>query len=57
GASRLLRIIISESAYLIWVLRCERVIQGILQDEEKTKRRWMNAIDKRLQLDRVIASK
>ncbi|KAG1841801.1 hypothetical protein DFJ58DRAFT_688478 [Suillus subalutaceus] len=57
GASRLLRIIISESAYLIWVLRCERVIQEIPQDEEKIKRRWMNAIDKRLQLDRVTASK
>ncbi|KAG1763615.1 hypothetical protein EDD22DRAFT_979328 [Suillus occidentalis] len=27
GASRLLRILISESAYLIWVLRCERVIR------------------------------
>ena len=27
GPSRLLQIILSESAYLIWVLRCERVIQ------------------------------
>ncbi|KDQ56067.1 hypothetical protein JAAARDRAFT_133158 [Jaapia argillacea MUCL 33604] len=27
GASRLLRILISESAYLIWVIQCERVIQ------------------------------
>ena len=27
GATRLLRILVSESAYLIWVLRCEGVIQ------------------------------
>jgi hypothetical protein len=27
GATRLYRIMISESAYLIWKLRCERVIQ------------------------------
>ena len=30
GPTRLLQIILSESAYLIWTLRCERVIQGNL---------------------------
>ncbi|KAG2043610.1 hypothetical protein BDR03DRAFT_851645, partial [Suillus americanus] len=54
GASRLLRIIICESAYLIWVLRCERVIQGT---NHNSKTRWTKAIDNRLQLDRSIASK
>ena len=28
GESRLLQILLSESAYQIWVLRCERAIQG-----------------------------
>jgi len=27
GQTRLFQIILSESTYLIWVLRCERVIQ------------------------------
>jgi hypothetical protein len=27
GAARLLQILLTESAHLIWVLRCERVIQ------------------------------
>ncbi|KIK38571.1 hypothetical protein CY34DRAFT_25586 [Suillus luteus UH-Slu-Lm8-n1] len=57
GASRLLRILISESAYLIWVLRCERVIRGTDHSENTIKKRWVNAIDKRLQLDRALASK
>ncbi|KAG2037250.1 hypothetical protein BDR03DRAFT_1051385, partial [Suillus americanus] len=57
GKSRLLRIIISEPAYLIWVLRCERVIQGTSHNNENIIKRWHRAIDARLQLDRVSASK
>jgi hypothetical protein len=57
GASTLMRILISESAYLIWNLRCKRVICGTNNSENTIKKRWIGAIDKRLQLDRVIASK
>lgn len=57
GASRLLRILILESAYLIWVLRCERVIHSTDHSENTIKKWWINAIDKRLQLDRALASK
>ena len=38
GVSRLLQILISESAFLIWVLRCERVIQGKPTPDKKRSR-------------------
>ncbi|KAG2740664.1 RnaseH-domain-containing protein, partial [Suillus brevipes Sb2] len=57
GLSRLLRIIISESAYLIWILRCERVIQGQQHDDEIITKRWINTLNRRLHIDRIIASK
>lgn len=57
GASRLLHILISESAYLIWTMRCERTIRDTAHTEENTKKHWINVIDRRLQLDRAIVSK
>ncbi|KAG1870492.1 RnaseH-domain-containing protein, partial [Suillus tomentosus] len=57
GASRLLRILMSESAYLIWVLRCERVIQGVSHNSDHVTKRWLKAIEHRLQLDRISACK
>ncbi|KAJ8582663.1 hypothetical protein M405DRAFT_749915, partial [Rhizopogon salebrosus TDB-379] len=57
GALRLLRIIISESAYLIWALRCERVFQGTSHTPENVTKRWLHVLLKRLQLDRTIATK
>jgi ribonuclease HI len=57
GASRLLRILISESAHLIWTLRCERVIREVTHIEDNVKKRWLSVIDRRLQLDREIACK
>lgn len=57
GASRLLRILISESAHLIWTIRCERVIRESTHNEDTVKRRWVNNIDRRFQLDRMHASK
>ena len=56
GPSRLLRILISESAHLIWVLRCERTIQGLHHSTNTIKSRWLNKIDHRLNLDRHIAT-
>ncbi|KAG1797200.1 RnaseH-domain-containing protein [Suillus variegatus] len=57
GASRLLRILISESAYLIWVIRCERVIRDQAHTDEHVTKQWTNIINQRLQLDRVTACK
>jgi hypothetical protein len=52
---RLLQIIISEAAHLVWVLRCERVIQEKNLDEQGISRRWYRAINERLTTDRIIA--
>ena len=59
GAARLWRIIITESTYLIWKLRCERVI-GHAEETEWTHsvqaitNRWTYAINARLTLDRAM---
>jgi len=57
GASRLLRILISESAYLIWTLRCECTIRGTSHTQDNITKRWLNTLSQRLQIDRAIASK
>ncbi|KIJ57482.1 hypothetical protein HYDPIDRAFT_45670, partial [Hydnomerulius pinastri MD-312] len=51
GPFRLLRILISESAYLMCVLRCERTIQGLSHTIENITSRWCRKINNRLQLD------
>ena len=58
GESRLFRILISESAHLIWRLRCERVIneQPPFSDRE-VKNRWLKTINMRLRLDRLLTNK
>ncbi|KAK6971868.1 hypothetical protein R3P38DRAFT_2475830, partial [Favolaschia claudopus] len=57
GESRLLRIVISESAYLIWKLRNERVIgaKGNASDRE-IKNRWLNTINNRLSIDCLLTN-
>ncbi|KAG2032909.1 hypothetical protein BDR03DRAFT_1077719 [Suillus americanus] len=57
GASRLLKILTSESAHLIWVLRCKRTIKEQTHMDNDIVKRWTNAINRHLQLDRVIACK
>ncbi|KZT18711.1 hypothetical protein NEOLEDRAFT_1038555, partial [Neolentinus lepideus HHB14362 ss-1] len=57
GASRLLQILISESMYLIWVLRCERVIQQRTHTIKSIISRWTNAMNRRLHIDRIMACK
>ncbi|KAJ3753758.1 hypothetical protein EV360DRAFT_96894 [Lentinula raphanica] len=54
GDSRLLRILVSESAHLIWKLRCERVIQGREITESEIKQRWKATIESRLELDCLL---
>lgn len=56
GKSKLLQILVSESAYLIWTIRCERVIQKKHLDAREIKARWHRAINKRLTEDRIIAT-
>jgi ribonuclease HI len=57
GATRLLRILISEATYLIWTLRCERTIQGQLKSREETEKAWIKTINDRLNMDKIAATK
>ncbi|KAI0726612.1 hypothetical protein BC629DRAFT_1486236 [Irpex lacteus] len=62
GTSRLFRILVSESAHLIWKLRCERVMDrgddpSNWHSREEIKRRWAKAIDSRLALDQTLTDK
>jgi ribonuclease HI/exonuclease III len=57
GPTRLLQILVSESAHLIWVLRCERVIQKRRANEAEIKARWTNAINRRLTDDKINATR
>ena len=59
GPARLWRILISESAYLIWKLRCTRVIQneGVEFTEAEVVNKWFAALDQRLDLDRRSAAR
>ncbi|KAJ3735476.1 hypothetical protein DFJ43DRAFT_1214396 [Lentinula guzmanii] len=51
GDSRLYRILISESAHLIWKIRCEKAIQGREISDTEVKHRWKKTIESRLELD------
>ncbi|KAI0339655.1 ribonuclease H-like protein [Trametopsis cervina] len=56
GATRLQTILITESAYLIWKIRCERVMERALtpdtwHNEHEIKQQWYNTINRRLQAD------
>jgi hypothetical protein len=57
GPTRLLQILISESGHLIWILRCERAIQGKNISETEAKARWHKAINRRLTEDKITATK
>ena len=56
----LYRIIVSETAYLIWKTRNERRIRdgdNVVQPAATTIKRWMNTINKRLTIDRFLTDK
>src|SRR5260221_6863393 len=57
GATRLLHILVSEAAYLIWVLCCERVIQEKNHSESEIRSRWLRVINRRLTNDKNAAKK
>ena len=57
GKNRLYRIIMSETAYLIWKMRNERRIRdddARTDKSNETIKRWTNAINKRLTIDRIL---
>ncbi|KAL1738377.1 hypothetical protein HDZ31DRAFT_14167, partial [Schizophyllum fasciatum] len=58
GLERLWTIIISESAHLIWRMRCERVIQneGRRFSKLEVRNRWRSVINHRFDLDRRMTS-
>ncbi|KAJ6533708.1 hypothetical protein B0H19DRAFT_863506, partial [Mycena capillaripes] len=57
GTQRLYRILMSESAYQIWRLRNDRVIErdGEPASEEEILNKWKFTINQRLQMDKLLA--
>jgi ribonuclease HI len=60
--NRLYRILMTESAHLIWVLRCERRITNgdnpqNLHTEEAVRNRWHRKINERMQIDCLLTNK
>ncbi|KAI0263167.1 hypothetical protein BGY98DRAFT_889003, partial [Russula aff. rugulosa BPL654] len=57
GATRLLQILLSEAAHLIWVMRCERTIPVTetphVHTEREIKSRWLQVINVRLTADKL----
>ncbi|KAF9800817.1 hypothetical protein IEO21_10288 [Rhodonia placenta] len=59
GASRLYRILVAESTYLIWKLRCERVITHgedpvFFHTDASIRRKWAHALNGCLGLDQTL---
>jgi len=60
GAERLYRILMTESAHLIWRIRCERILERPRDQWHTTteiQNRWHCAINKRLTLDQAMTNK
>ena len=57
GPTRLFQILMTESTYLVWTLRCERVIQEKTLSDGEIRARWHCAINERLTNDKVTATK
>jgi ribonuclease HI len=58
GTSRLYRIVIAESAHLIWCLRNERVIQEKNPaSAPEIHNRWRKKLNDRIRLDRLLTNK
>jgi ribonuclease HI len=61
GKSRLFTILITESAHMIWKLRCERVIkfdnaEEKFHSEKEIHNRWIATINKRLKFDKLLTN-
>ncbi|KAI0267776.1 hypothetical protein BC834DRAFT_869859 [Gloeopeniophorella convolvens] len=56
GAKRLMTIIISETAHLIWAIRCDVQIQGKRLTLTEISNRWVSVLNARLTDDRLTAT-
>ncbi|KAI9454342.1 hypothetical protein BJY52DRAFT_1122847, partial [Lactarius psammicola] len=56
GATHLAKILISESAHLIWSLQCTRVIQSKDYTKNEIELIWCRAINKRLTEDIITTT-
>ena len=56
GQTRLLQIIVAEASHLIWVIRCERVIQNKEHSTPEIIARWIRKINDRLTEDRITVT-
>ncbi|KAH9476331.1 hypothetical protein JR316_0011906 [Psilocybe cubensis] len=57
GEARLLRILMTESAYLIWKIRCDAVIKHEGQQQAtgiEIHNKWLKTINSRLELDSIL---
>lgn len=57
GATRLARMLISEATYLIWTMRCDRVINERQHTDNEVRSSWRRSINRRLTEDAIIATK
>ncbi|KAF6756680.1 hypothetical protein DFP72DRAFT_810218, partial [Ephemerocybe angulata] len=57
GRTRLLQILISESAHLAWCIRCEHRISSKSHTQGEIESRWRAALSKRLRIDWALANK
>ena len=55
GSTRFYRILMTESAHLIWRIRCERVIQSQETTPREVHNRWVDMMNKRLEMDCQMA--
>ncbi|KAG1837674.1 hypothetical protein C8R48DRAFT_751614 [Suillus tomentosus] len=61
GKSRLFTILITESAHMIWKLRCEHVIkfdnaEEKFHSDKEIHNRWITTINKRLKFDKLLTN-
>ena len=57
GATRLAKILISEAAYLVWTMRCGRVIGDRSYNNDAIETAWRRTINRRLSEDVTAATK
>ena len=57
GKDCLLQILITEFTHLIWVLRCDQVINNHTHTLSEIRARWLKVINARLTDDKIIATK
>lgn len=57
GKNRLYRIVVSESAFMIWKIRCERQIGGRNHSDIEIHNKWVGIMNQRLALDCTLSNR